>query len=398
MSMTTPRRGRAATGDPAAPSCHEGGCGAAPVAGSPVVALVGAPNCGKSTLFNALTGGRRTVGNWPGTTVEIGRGGWRAAGTDLELIDLPGAYSLDACSPDEELTPELLVDRDALGRPEVAVVVADAVHLARSLYLVAQLRETDQPVVVALTMLDVARRRGIAVDVAALGEHLGVPVVPLDARRRQGVAELAEAVRDAVGAGRPTARPRAAAVDPADELAVADERFGWISAATDAAVRDGGSTRRTVSDRIDRWATSRGVGPLLFLAVMWCVFQLTTAVAAPLQDGLGAFFSGPVTRGLEALLGAVGLGGSWVELFLVDGLLAGVGMLLTFVPLMVIMFLLLALLEDSGYLARAAVVTDRVMSRIGLPGRPSCRSWSASAATFPRSARPASCPPPGTGS
>lgn len=152
-------------------------------------------------------------------------------------------------------------------------------------------------------------------------------------------------------------------------MAAADERFAWISAAVDAASRHTGDSRRTWSDRVDRWVTAPVVGPLIFLAVMWAVFQVTTVVAAPLQDGLDALFTGPVSSVTDAALSAVGLGESPVRGFLVDGLIAGVGMLLTFVPLMALMFLLLAVLEDSGYLARAAVVTDRLMGRLGLPGR-----------------------------
>ncbi|HEX2905065.1 MAG TPA: ferrous iron transport protein B [Jatrophihabitans sp.] len=352
----------------ATPSCHAGGDGPAAAAGAPVVALVGAPNSGKSTLFNALTGGRRTVGNWPGTTVEVGSAGWAPGGVEVELRDLPGAYSLDAQSPDEELTRELLLG--GLGeRPALAVVVADAAHLARSLYLVAQLREQHQRVVVALTMTDVAQRRGVSVQPMPLAEALGVPVVVLDPRRRDGVQRLAEQVAACLQAPVPSPRPIEATLDADDELAVADERFSWI----DAALRVGSSVQAeppaTVTDRVDRWVTAPLIGPALFLAVMWVVFELTTAVAAPIQDALGNFFAGPVTRGADWLFNHVGLAGSWVQQFVVNGLIAGVGMLLTFVPLMTIMFALLALLEDSGYLARAAVVTDRLMRAIGLPGK-----------------------------
>jgi ferrous iron transport protein B len=342
-----------------------------------VVALVGAPNCGKSTLFNALTGGKRTVGNWPGTTVEVGSAAWAPGGTAVELLDLPGAYSLDAHSPDEQLTRELLLGGGAADPPAVAVVTVDAAHLARSLYLVAQLRERPQRVVVALTMLDVAARRGLRIDPELLAAGLGVPVVALDPRKRSGVNRLAEAVHDQLGhcCGAPAPRERSGAPAGADgtdldgdELAVADERFAWIAAATRDATAEQ-EAAATLSDRLDRWLTAPLIGPIVFLAVMWLVFQLTTTVAVPIQDALGTFFSGPVTSGTTWLFGSVGLGGSWLEMFVVNGLIAGVGMLLTFVPLMIIMFTLLALLEDSGYLARAAVVTDRAMRAIGLPGK-----------------------------
>jgi ferrous iron transport protein B len=357
-----------------APSCH-GDAPAAPARpGTSVVALVGAPNAGKSTLFNALTGASRTVGNWPGTTVEVGRGAWHVPdgcglSTGLDLLDLPGAYSLDPASPDEQFTADLFAGTGRTGTvPDLAVVVVDAAHLARSLYLVAELREQARRVVVALTMTDVAERRGQLVDDGALATALGVPVVVLDPRRRSGRDRLGEAVTGALAAPVPAARaigPR----DPDDELALADERFAWVDAVLGAGALTEVPARPTVSDRVDRWVTAPVLGPLVFLLVMWGVFEATTTLAAPLQDGLGQLVSGPVTAAGRWLFGLVGLSGSWIEGLVLDGLVAGVGMLLTFVPLMAIMFALLALLEDSGYLARAALVTDRVMRAIGLPGK-----------------------------
>lgn len=363
---------------PAAGSCHGDGGGDLPRDGRPVVALVGSPNVGKSSLFNAVTGARRSVGNWAGTSVEVGSGAWRAAGLDAAVIDLPGAYSLDPLSPDEELTRDLLV-RSA-DRPDVVVVVVSAADLARTLYLATQVLEQQSlRAVVAVTMGDVATRRGIAVDDDVLARELGVPVVLVDARRGR-VSGLAEAVAGALaGCGACPSGCRCAscaatgrrvpdAVDE-DELAAADRRFALVARAVAAATRRSGDRRADWSDRVDRIVTSPVAGPVLFLAVMWAVFQLTTRVAAPVQSVLGDLVSGPVSGAFRGLLGALGLGGTWVEGLLVDGVVAGVGMLLTFVPVMAIMFTLLALLEDSGYLARAAVVTDRLMRAVGLPGR-----------------------------
>lgn len=368
----------------APPSCHAASTHRAVPEGSAVVAFVGAPNVGKSTLVNALTGARLMVGNWPGTSVEIGRGPWELADRSLDAIDFPGAYSLDPLSPDEELTRALLVDAPEEERPDVIVVVADASALARSLYIAAQVRELPSRVVVALTMGDVAARRGEEPAADVLAEHLGCAVVPIDPRRRTGIAELERAVADALALPAPAPRTVSAAVDGSPMLgtdllddplfddpmlAAADERFAWIDAAVSAAVEEGAPSGPSPSERIDRVLLHPLAGPLIFLGVMWCVFQLTTTVAAPLQDALDALFSGPVSDAASALLSAVHLDIPIVRGLVIDGLIAGVGTVLTFAPLMAIMFALLALLEDSGYMARAAVVADRLMRAIGLPGK-----------------------------
>jgi len=369
---TTGSRTASQPGPSTCPHCVDRTSGTGPVHGSPQIALVGAPNVGKSTMFNALTGARRSVGNWPGTTVETGRGRWQvgrgAGAVETTLVDLPGTYSLDPISPDEALTRRLLLEVPPTDRPDVVVVVTDAAHLVRGLYLVAQLREHSMRVVVALTMGDLAARRGLQIALDTLAEDLGVPVVPVDPRRRQGLDDLADEVARVLHSDVPLPRPGAGAAD-ADELELADERFAWGAAAAQRALRHDGRARRSWSDRIDRFALAPVIGPLIFLATMFVVFEATTTVAAPLQDALDALISGPVAAAATALLTAVGLGDTPVHGLVVDGLIAGVGMLLTFLPVMTLMFVLLSLLEDSGYLARAAVVTDRMMRRVGLPGR-----------------------------
>jgi ferrous iron transport protein B len=378
MSVSSDQLSRLMLAPPVKPCCQE------PVdepglPDDPVLALVGPPNTGKSTLFNALTGAKVTMGNWPGTTVEVSRGVWKASTAtggsdcgcgkrqrDLSVVDLPGTYSLDPNSPDEALTRELLLEKPVDERPDLSVVTCDASRLTGCLYLVAQLREHGLPVVVALTMTDVARKRGIDVDVAALAKRIGCPVVQVDPRRRNGLDALAATVQAALGKPAPAARLVPSA---ADDLDLEDDRFAWIADAVKAANGASGRSGPTGSDKVDRWVTAPFFGPLIFLAVMWLVFQLTTTVAAPMQDFLGDLVSGPISDAATTGLKLIGLGDTWVAGLVVDGLIAGVGMLLTFVPLMALMFVLLAVLEDSGYLARAAVVTDRLMRSIGLPGR-----------------------------
>ena len=451
-------------------SCHgpasapvEGRSGAATVAPIPAtvrVLLVGGPNVGKSTLFNALTGARQHTTNAPGTTVELATGTWRTAGhsraghsragysgagqgtaargaagdttvvsaTERAIVDLPGTYSLLARSADEEVTAVAVQElarsfAEGSGQPGVIVVVLDATALSRSLYLLAQVAETGVPLVVALTMLDLAPTATgsptAAMDpdilAAALATSLGVPVVPVDARNRTagGVSELAHAV-DAVaqnpmrvtGIGPPassfrrgtrsaTSQQRDASVpDMAQELAHAETLFAWVEEVTEqvtgqattrlakplplaadgkAAAASGrrspGPLRRTFSDRVDSVLLNPWAGIPVFLAVVWLLFELTTRFAAPLQGAIGQLVNGPLAAAVTWLLGLFGLADSWLQGLLVDGVLVGVGTVLTFLPVMAVMFAALGVLEDSGYLARAAFVADRAMRSLGLDGR-----------------------------
>lgn len=349
------------------PSCHACSGGAPSKDGAPVVAVVGAPNSGKSTLFNSLTGAKAQMGNWPGTTVEVSRGAWKTDTAEYDVIDFPGAYSLDAMSPDEELTREMLIEKPEEERPDLVVVVVDATALGRGLYMAAELAEQPQRIVLALTKLDVAKAKGIDVNPVALQSAMGMPVVALDPRRKAGMARLADAVAAALdGYGSVPSPIRQADGESIERLD--DARFAAIDAAVAASTGEV-EDRQTFSDRIDNMVLHPVLGPIVFLAVMWAVFQITTTVAAPLQDGLETLITGNladlVTRGLEA----VGWDHPIVTGLLVNGIIGGVGMVLTFVPLMALMFLCLAVLEDSGYMARAAVVADRVMRAIGLPGK-----------------------------
>ena len=383
------------------------------------VLLVGGPNVGKSTLFNALTGARQRTMNAPGTTVELATGTWRTVSpsspdsvVERAIIDLPGTYSLLARSMDEQVSADAVRDLahssgDLTGQAGVAIVVLDATALTRSLYLLAQVAETGVPLVVALTMLDLvattADSPDAAVDpdtlAAALTETLGVPVVPVDARNRVGggLTELAHAV-DGVAAnprrlngiapiepsccGTPVAAPPRAAPDLDRELAHAETLFAWVERVVEQVTTrlapgpDGKAPatscrppNRTFSDRVDAVLLNPWGGIPVFLAVVWLLFELTTRFAAPLQGLIGQLVDGPLASGVTSLLALVGLDDSWVQGLLVFGLLAGVGTVLTFLPVMAIMFAALGVLEDSGYLARAAFVADRAMRSLGLDGR-----------------------------
>lgn len=378
-------------------SCHAASSGAAVPDGragpagtltAPMVVLVGNPNVGKSTLFNVVTGGRQQVVNAPGTTVELHRGAWRGlGGTEAELIDLPGTYSLLARSPDEHVTASTVQGAGEI-RPDLAVVLVDATALSRSLYLLAQVAERAVPVVVALTMVDVARSRGAGVDAAALARTLGTPVVPVDPRRGLGTDALAEAVVDAlathtrdVDAARDTAEPAdapptladlalAAPEDPAttsldDELAHADALFAWVDDVLRHVGPPPAPARPALTDRVDRVLLHPWAGIPVLLAVMWATFQLATSVAAPLMDGVDTLVNGWLADAVRAALP----GPSWLEGLVVDGVLTGLGTVASFAPLMGLMFLAVAVLEDSGYLARVAFVTDRAMRALGLDGR-----------------------------
>ena len=338
----------------AAPSCHSTSSMRIAKEGTPVLALVGAPNSGKSTLFNALTGAKVQTGNWPGTSVEISRGLWNAQPEAFDIIDLPGAYSLDPMSPDEEFTRDMLVEAPPCERPDVVVVLVDATAPARGLNLAFQIAEHPYRVVIGVTKEDIAKQQGISIDTSALSHEVGIPVVSVNGRRRENLDALEREVARAMHTDPRTIRPNA-------DL---DQRFVDLDAAEKAAVSRT-DTGEPLSHRADRLVLHPVLGPILFLAVMWAVFFITTTVAGPLQDGLEAFITGPVSAAARSILPD-----NWLLTgLLVDGLIGGVGMVLTFAPLLALMFLCLAVLEDSGYMARAAVVTDRVMRTIGLPGK-----------------------------
>lgn len=354
------------------------------------VVFVGNPNVGKSSMFNALLGARTRTMNAPGTTVSITCGQYhyekpKTAGNaqNWQFVDTPVTYSLAPMSPDEQVAVDALIGMSGMPVPDLAVVVLDATALSRSLYLLSMVVELGLPTVVALTMNDLAVRNGCGVDAERLSHLLdGMPVVAIDGRTGDGGKALADAIA-ASFEGTPvphglTALPTATAdadMKTADGLSVwaesrADARLDWtagILRGLDMHAVD----HVTLSDRIDRVLLHPVIGVLVFLAVLFVVFQATTTLASPMQDWIDVTFRGWCTDGLDLLLGLFGpsVSGGWLRSLLVDGLLDGVVTVLTFIPVMGIMFLLLSILEDSGYMARAAFVMDRAMRALGLDGR-----------------------------
>ncbi len=323
--------------------------------GGPLVALVGNPNCGKTALFNLLTGSRQKVANYAGVTVERKEGQMRlAAGRPLRVLDLPGAYSLHPRSPDERVTCDVLHGR-ARGekRPDLVVCVVDATNLRRNLRLVLAVQRMGLPVVVALNMVDLARRRGLDVDADALARELGVRVVPTVAVKSGGEAALRAVLEDRT-LWQAALPPAEVLHDEGDHRTVQGilERLGL-----DAAMP------HTASDRIDRVVLHPLLGPLILAVLLFLVFQ---AVFAWAEAPMGWIEAATAAAG-QAVGGALPEG--WVRSLLVDGVIAGAGGVLVFLPQIVILFFFILALEESGYLPRAAFLLDRLMGGVGLSGR-----------------------------
>ena len=392
-----------------------------------IIGLVGNPNCGKTTLFNRLTGARQRVGNWPGVTVDRKSGSCRCGDRRLAVIDTPGIYALAAASLDEQVTRDFLLS----GEADLVVNIIDAANIERNLYLTSQLLEMGVPLVVALNMIDVAEERRLTIDVAGLATRLGCPVVAMTASRNQGVDELKQVLLET--AGRVRTPPRevvmpAAVIAARDSLAaslraaglaadldgrwlalkllegdeqvedtlvphpeigeqaallrarieaaegeeadivIASARYAFISALTSDVVENRGEASASLSDRIDRVVLSRVFGLPIFLVAMYLVFLFTINLGGAFIDFFDQLAGALFVDGFAALLTALHAP-DWLVAVLATGIGGGLQTMATFIPPIGCMFLCLSLLEDSGYMARAAFVMDRFMRLIGLPGK-----------------------------
>jgi ferrous iron transport protein B len=325
------------------------------------VALVGAPNCGKTALFNALTGATQRVGNYSGVTVERKTGlAVTPAGNRLSVIDLPGTHSLRARSLDEEVTRDVVLgQRPGEPAPDLLLVVADATNLRGVLRLVGELKKVGRPILLVLNMIDIARHRGIEIDSELMQAELGLPVVPATAVRKAGMQALWAALDAFIAAGLPAPGPARWAPPSATELRAAlNDADRLIAAAVRLPEKP-----HTLAARIDSVLLHPVLGPIALLALLFLMFQAVFAGAAPLMDLISAGFDG-----LGHLIAAV-LPPGLVRSFLIDGVINGVGSVLVFLPQILILFLFILLLEDFGYMARAAFLMDRLMGGAGLHGR-----------------------------
>jgi ferrous iron transport protein B len=387
-----------------------------------LVALAGQPNVGKSTLFNLLTGLNQHVGNWPGKTVERKEGTLSYQGTTYRLVDLPGTYSLTANSAEEVITREFIIRE----RPGVVVALVDAAILERSLYLVAELIALPAPVIVALNMMDVAEQEGVRIEAQVLEAALGAPVVPMVATRKEGIRELLETV-DGVARGEYNYNPATPRIRedhrevleqvegliegcvpapypkdwialkllegdqkisemmdgclPQDRstalhallrqhddalVAVASGRYEWIGRMIRAALTRPTTGPISLTERLDRWATHPFWGLVILAGILGLAFWLTYAVGAPLQEMLDTYVVSALAESARTALTSWSI---WLADLVADGIIGGAGAMLTFLPILVIFFAVMGILEDVGYLARVAYVMDRFMHVMGLHGK-----------------------------
>ncbi len=391
------------------------------------VAIAGNPNCGKTTLFNGLTGSNQKIGNWPGVTVEKKEGSLRHRDTAIHVVDLPGIYSLTAYSEDEQVARGYLLS----GKVDLVINILDATNLERNLYLTTQLLEMKVPLIIVLNMMDLARKKNLEIDVSHMEVHLGCPVIPISAVKRVDIEGVKDALALALASPRVSntrvsysneieeaieklnpslseisqflvTDKRWTAVkiiendrwvidkvlgkkaltvesirsiqgdlekllgEPSDTL-VADYRYGFTHGIVRDVVRRG-KERRSLTERIDKVVLSRALGVPIFLTAMYIMFFITMNVGGAFIDFFDGFFGTIFIDGAGVLLNRVGAP-SWMATVLAGGVGGGIRTMGAFVPIIFTMFFMLSILEDSGYMARAAFVMDRFMRWIGLPGK-----------------------------
>ncbi|WP_319475851.1 Fe(2+) transporter permease subunit FeoB [Marispirochaeta aestuarii] len=392
------------------------------------IALAGNPNCGKTTIFNALTGSSAKVGNWPGVTVERREGRLKGSSAETAVVDLPGIYSLSAESEDERVARDFIIS----GSLDLVISIVDAANLERNLYLTSTILESGIPTVVALNMMDAAKKNGISIDIKALSDELGCPVLPLSAIQPESLKNFRNELNRTLSGGIPAPKPRVKyspeiestigswskkLSGPASELGVtdrfialslleedpfitehfgplvgeeeiekaltsigdlagttvdmliADNRYSWINTLCNAATsRKEEGTKRSSRGGLDAILLHRFLGIPIFLVVMYLVFWFTMAVGGSFIDFFDILFGGIFVDGLGTLMAGLG-SPEWLTAIIAGGIGGGIQTVSTFIPIIFTMFLMLALLEDSGYMARAAFVMDKAMRAIGLPGK-----------------------------
>ena len=383
------------------------------------IALVGNPNSGKSTLFNVLTGSNQHVGNWPGVTVEKKEGSLKYKGTTYNIVDLPGTYSLGAYSEDETVARDFIVN----GKPDVVINVVDATNLERNLYLTTQLLEMGVNVVIALNMMDEAEERNIVINADEFSKALGVPIISTVAAKKKGIKELIEetveqinssqnsiafgygdnidieitALANAIDSTKVDIPSRWAAIkllendeDIADlfsdfkeigllvgeikkrhpdvELDIVDKRYEHIYNISKLNVLNPDVEKVTLTDKIDKVLTNRFLGIPIFGLIMFIVFQMTFLIGSEFLGGYAESAVEWLGSSLEGILLAIN-SPDWVVSFFIEGFIGGVGAVVVFIPLITVLYFFIALLEDSGYMSRAAYVMDGIMRAVGLHGK-----------------------------
>ncbi len=335
------------------------------------IALLGNPNCGKTTLFNLLTGARQKVGNWPGVTVERKSGQLSIAGEDFEIVDLPGIYSLEQ----EYLGIDEQIARDYLKNEAIDLIInlTDGTNLERSLILTQQLLETHVPIIVVVNMLDVALQQGVTIDEGTLAKHLAVPVIPMTASRKAGLAQLKAAIEASQqlpsAAATATAAPAQALDEPRDTDIAQDPILRRYHKSRQLAqgVVEVSPTHDNLSERIDAFVLNRWLGVPVFLGMIYLVFTFAINLGAVFIDFFDILFAAVLVDGVAWALESLSFHPVIVTL-IAQGLGGGITLVATFIPVIGFLYLCLAALEDSGYMSRAAFVVDRLMAGIGLPG------------------------------